>query len=78
MTHKTIYIKYRFSGLNTLVFADDNKWYLEGSLKQIEIRYKNGRNGIYFKRKFFSLKKLRNIAYKHTELLIEKNQNTPF
>lgn len=80
MNNKTIYTKYRFSNINNLVFADDNKWYLIDSLKVIQVRYKNGRNGIYLNRKFKSLKQLRKLAYKHCELLSEviNEENLPF
>jgi hypothetical protein len=73
MSNKTIYTKYRFSTLNNLVFADDNNWYLTDSLIQVKVRFKNGRNGIYLNRKFKSLKQLRKLAYKRTELLIKKS-----
>ena len=79
MSNQTIYTKYRFSGLNNLVFADDNNWYLVDSFTKKEVKYKNGRNGLYLSRKFKSLKVLRKLAYKHTELIIKQsNENCPF
>ena len=79
MKQQTIYTIFRFKGIDNLVFADDNKFYLVDSLQEKEVKYKNGRNGLYVNRKFISLKKLRKLAYKHTELLKTKPANVcPF
>ena len=72
MNKQTIHTKYRFTGVNNLVFADDNKFYLSDSFKEIKVRYKNGRNGLYLNRKFVSLKRLRILAYEHNEIIKNK------
>jgi len=64
---------YRFKSLNNLAFADDDKFYLIDTLLIVNVKYKNGRNGIYYKRKFYSKKTLRKLAYKHRELVIKKS-----
>jgi len=69
MNKQTVYTKYRFSGINNLVFADDNKFYMVDGLQEKEVKYKNGRNGLYINRQFISLKRLRKLAYKHTEII---------
>ena len=80
MSEKTIYTLYRFAGFNKLVFADDKRFYNSQNLKEFNIRYKNGVNGIYIDRKFISLKKLRENSYSHRELLKEevKFSDCPF
>lgn len=72
MNIKTVYILYKFSGINNVIFADDKKFYNPSNLKEYCIRHKNGRNGIYIDRKFISLINLRENRYKHRELLKEK------
>ncbi len=78
MNKQTIYTLYRFKGVNNLVFADDNKFYLVDSLTEKEVKYKNCRNGLYINRKFISLKRLRKLAYKHRELLKKQTDFCPF
>ena len=78
MRKQTVYTKYRFAGINNLVYTDDNKWYLVDSFTEKKVRFKNGRNGLYINRKFISLKKLRKLAYKHTELLKQTDNLCPF
>ena len=72
MKQQTIYTLFRFKGINNLVFTDDNKFYFVDSFVEKEVRFKNGRNGLYINRKFVSLRKLRKLAYKHKELLSKK------
>lgn len=79
MRKQTVYTKYRFSGINNLVYTDDNKWYLADSFTEKKVRFKNGRNGLYINKKFVSLRKLRKLAYKHRELLFKKiDSSCPF
>ena len=79
MKQQTSYILFRFKGINDIVFTDDNKFLKQSTFKEIKVRNKHGYNGIYINRKFFSLRKLRKLAYKHRELLFKKIEGScPF